>query len=198
MEISFTGSFERLDQLPPPNRPEFAFVGRSNVGKSSLINMLTGRRNLAHTSGTPGKTRLMNLFDVDQTFTIVDLPGYGYARLSKVERERMLTMVRQYLLHREALFLVFLLLDTRISPQLADLSMLDWMGENGIPTALIYTKVEKLKPMEREKNLENYRRMISRTWENLPAEFMTSSVSGEGRDAVLQYIRQCLDSHQGG
>jgi len=198
MEITFTGSFERLDQLPPPNRPEFAFVGRSNVGKSSLINMLTGRKNLAHTSATPGKTRLMNLFDIDSRFTIVDLPGYGYARLSKVEREKMLIMVRNYLLQRESLFLVFLLLDTRIEPQLADLAMLDWMGENGIPLALVYTKTEKMKPSERDRQLESYRQMISRTWETLPPEFLTSSVSGEGREELLQYIQLCLDQHHRG
>lgn len=195
MEIHFKGSFERLDQLPAPERPEFAFVGRSNVGKSSLINMLTGRKSLAHTSATPGKTRLMNLYDVGADYTIVDLPGYGYARLSRAEREKMLQMVRQYVLHREALFLVFLLLDSRIKPQLADLAMLDWMGENGIPLALIFTKVEKLKPSERELNLGLYRQMILRTWETLPMEFQTSSVSGEGRAEVLQYIQTCLELH---
>lgn len=195
MEIHFKGSFERLDQLPAPERPEFAFVGRSNVGKSSLINMLTGRKSLAHTSATPGKTRLMNLYDVGATYTIVDLPGYGYARLSRTEREKMLEMVRQYLMHRESLFLVFLLLDCRIKPQLADLAMLDWMGENGIPLALIYTKAEKLKPAERDRNLGLYREMILRTWESLPMEFQTSSVSGEGRGEVLQYIETCLELH---
>lgn len=195
MEIHFKGSFERLDQLPAPERPEFAFVGRSNVGKSSLINMLTARKSLAHTSATPGKTRLMNLYDVGATYTIVDLPGYGYARLSRTEREKMLEMVRQYLMHRESLFLVFLLLDCRIKPQLADLAMLDWMGENGIPLALIYTKAEKLKPAERDRNLGLYREMILRTWESLPMEFQTSSVSGEGRGEVLQYIETCLELH---
>ncbi|MCO6484137.1 MAG: YihA family ribosome biogenesis GTP-binding protein [Saprospiraceae bacterium] len=192
MEVQFLGSYPHLDQLPAPGLPEFAFIGRSNVGKSSWINTLTRRKNLAHTSSTPGKTRMMNLYALPGEFIIVDLPGYGYARLSQKERVRMKQMVDAYLLEREALYLVFLLLDLRVTPQESDMSMLNWLGENGIPVALLYTKSDKLKPAFLDSQLALYAEVIGQNWETLPTSFVTSSETGLGRDEVLHYMRESI------
>lgn len=196
MEITFIGSFEFLEQLPKPQLPEFAFVGRSNVGKSSLINMITGRKNLAHTSGTPGKTQLMNLFDVSGKYLIVDLPGYGYARLGKVQRRKMEGMVRRYLSARTSLFLVFLLLDCRVKPQQSDMAMLNWLGEQKLPVALIYTKTDKVSPLLLAANMKLYEESILTSWESIPVNFTTSSATAKGREEVLEYIAECLVDYQ--
>lgn len=196
MQIDFVGSFERLDQLPGQGLPEFAFIGRSNVGKSSLINMLTGRKQLAYTSATPGKTQLMNLYQVNDEFVIVDLPGYGYAQLGKAKRRQMELMVRKYLSSREPLFLVFLLLDCRVKPQQSDMDMLNWLGEQGIPVALVFTKTDKVTPAELQKNLAVYTEKILEAWETLPPSFQTSSVKSFGRDEVLGYIAGSLSDHK--
>lgn len=196
MEITFIGSFEFLEQLPKPQLPEFAFVGRSNVGKSSLINMITGRKNLAHTSGTPGKTQLMNLFDVSGRYLIVDLPGYGYARLGKVQRRKMEGMVRRYLSARTSLFLVFLLLDCRVKPQQSDMAMLNWLGEQKLPVALIYTKTDKVSPLLLAANMKLYEESILTSWESIPVNFTTSSATAKGREEVLEYIAECLVDYQ--
>lgn len=192
MEIKFLGSFEKLHQLPVHGLPEFAFIGRSNVGKSSLINTLTNHKNLAHTSSTPGKTQLMNLFQIDQQMVIVDLPGYGYARLGKKQRQKLGSIIKNYLADAAALFLVFLLLDIRVEPQKNDMEMLTWLGEKGIPVHLIYTKTDKLKPREVSASLEKYKVAIEENWSEMPMYFLTSSFSGEGRGEVLAYIDKLL------
>lgn len=192
LKVDFIGSFERMDQLPDHGLPEFAFIGRSNVGKSSLINMLTGRKQLAYTSATPGKTQLMNLYQVIDQYVIVDLPGYGYAQLGKAKRRQMEAMVRNYLLSRKQLYLVFLLLDCRVKPQQSDMEMLNWLGEHGIPASLVYTKTDKLTPAELQKNLTAYSDKILESWETLPSSFQTSSAKSFGRDEVLGYIASSL------
>lgn len=192
MEIKFLGSFEKLNQLPVHGLPEFAFIGRSNVGKSSLINTLTNHKNLAHTSSTPGKTQLMNLFQVEQKMVIVDLPGYGYAKLGKKQRQKLGSIIKNYLADAAALFLVFLLLDIRVEPQKNDMDMLTWLGEKGIPVHLIYTKTDKLKPREVSASLEKYKAAIEENWSEMPMYFLTSSFSGEGRGEVLAYIDKLL------
>lgn len=195
MKAEFTASYEKMEQMPTTGLPEFAFIGRSNVGKSSLINMITGQKSLALTSSTPGKTRLINVFNVDNNFNIVDLPGYGYARLGKKEIARMEKMVRYYLLHRESLFLVYLLLDLRLAPQKSDLEMLKWLGENQIPVSLIFTKADKLKPQEIKDNLERYSQDILKDWEVLPSYFITSAVTRQGKEALIEFIQTTLKEY---
>lgn len=192
MECRFIGSFPGVDKMPPDGLPEFVFIGRSNVGKSSLINMLVDQKNLAHTSSMPGKTQMVNLYQAGDQFNIVDLPGYGYARLSKKHRNSLQKMIRDYLEERKALFLVFLLLDSRVAPQSLDMEMLNWLGEHGIPVTLLFTKVDKLKPLELKANQARYEEEILRSWEVMPSSFMTSSQTGEGREPVLGYIASCL------
>lgn len=196
IKVDFIGSYERLDQLPDQGLPEFAFIGRSNVGKSSLINMLTARKQLAYTSATPGKTQLMNLYRVHDQYVVVDLPGYGYAQLGKVKRRQMELMVRKYLSARDVLFLVFLLLDCRVKPQLSDMEMLNWLGKQGIPVALVFTKTDKLTPVELQKNLAVYSEKILESWEVMPPYFQTSSTKSFGRDEVLGYIASSLSDFQ--
>lgn len=196
MECTFIGSYPSVDKMPQNDLPEFVFIGRSNVGKSSLINMLVGQKNLAHTSSMPGKTQMINLFQVDNQYRIVDLPGYGYARLSKKHRNSLMTMIRSYLREREALFLVFQLLDVRVMPQKLDMDMLYWLGDQGIPVSLLYTKADKLKSREIEQSREEYEKSILQSWNVVPPSFMTSAEVGEGREAVLTYIAASLSSDQ--
>lgn len=196
MECTFIGSYPSVDKMPQNDLPEFVFIGRSNVGKSSLINMLVGQKNLAHTSSMPGKTQMINLFQVDNQYRIVDLPGYGYARLSKKHRNSLMTMIRSYLSEREALFLVFQLLDVRVTPQKLDMDMLYWLGDQGIPVSLLYTKADKLKSREIEQSREEYEKSILQSWNVVPPSFMTSAEVGEGREAVLTYIAASLSSDQ--
>lgn len=196
MECTFIGSYPSVDKMPQNDLPEFVFIGRSNVGKSSLINMLVGQKNLAHTSSMPGKTQMINLFQVDNQYRIVDLPGYGYARLSKKHRNSLMTMIRSYLREREALFLVFQLLDVRVTPQKLDMDMLYWLGDQGIPVSLLYTKADKLKSREIEQSREEYEKSILQSWNVVPPSFMTSAEVGEGREAVLTYIAASLSSDQ--
>jgi GTP-binding protein len=194
MEIKFLGSFEKLHQLPGHGLPEFAFIGRSNVGKSSFINTLTNHKNLAHTSSTPGKTQLMNLFQIDQKMVIVDLPGYGYAKLGKKQRQKLASIIKNYLADQPSLFLVFLLLDIRVEPQKNDMDMLTWLGEKEVPVHLIFTKTDKLKPREISASLDKYKEAIEENWTEMPIHFLTSSFSGEGRDEVWAYIDKLLIS----
>ncbi len=196
MECKFIGSFPSVEKMPPAGLPEFVFIGRSNVGKSSLINMLVDHKNLAHTSSTPGKTQMINLFQVGETYQMVDLPGYGYARLSKKHRNSLMTMIRTYLRDREALFLVFLLLDIRVTPQKVDMEMLYWLGTNGIPVSLLFTKADKLKPVEIRTSHEIYEAEILKSWNVMPTSFLTSAQVGKGREAVLNYIATSLSPEE--
>ena len=180
------GSFPRVDLCPPPDRPEYAFIGRSNVGKSSLINMLTGRKALARVSNTPGKTQAINIFDINEAWYLTDLPGYGYAQRSKRDRAAWERMVRDYLVQRENLVLVFQLIDSRIPAQKNDLAFMRWMGEQAVPFVLCYTKSDKVKKIG--KNIQAIERDILREWQYLPMNFITSAEKRTGRDALLQQI----------
>jgi GTP-binding protein len=175
-------------QCPSDGRPEYAFVGRSNVGKSSLINMLTGRKGLALTSSTPGKTQLINHFLINEAWYLVDLPGYGYAQRGKQGRQQIRQIIDRYLDHREALTCLFLLLDCRLEPQAIDLEFIARLGEAGIPFSLVFTKIDKLSRSRLNENILAYRQKLLETWEELPPLFHTSSDRREGREALLDYI----------
>jgi GTP-binding protein len=182
---------------PPPVLPEFAFIGRSNVGKSSLINMLTQRKNLARISVQPGKTQLINHFLIDDRWYLVDLPGYGYAKVSKKSRAQWQRMIDGYLTHRINLMCTFILVDLRIEPQANDQEMIDKFGANQWPFALVFTKADKLKPAEVTTNYELYRQSLLERWEELPPMFITSAEKATGRDEVLAFIdesRQFFDA----
>lgn len=185
---SFCVSSPNYKKCPDDGRPEYAFIGRSNVGKSSLINMLTGVKGLAKTSGRPGKTQLINHFLINNEWYLVDLPGYGYARTSKTSREKWSAMMRDYFLHREALTNVFVLVDSRIPPQRIDLEFIEFLGANGIPLAIVFTKTDKEKQREVMTNIKAMRVALSELWEELPPMFLTSSLTGYGRDALLDSI----------
>ena len=178
-DIEFLGSFPSVNKVPKDTRPHFAFVGRSNVGKSSLINMLTGRKQLARVSKQPGKTQMINLFAVDASWILVDLPGYGYARESKKKRKSWDIMVKKYLQDYAHLKVVFLLLDSNISLQQNDREFLQWIGTNQIPFALIYTKIDRLKSSKRMASIKKIRSALLEDWEFLPAEFAVSSITNE-------------------
>ena len=169
-------------------RHEYAFIGRSNVGKSSLINMLTGQKSLAMTSATPGKTMLINYFLVNDKWYIVDLPGYGYAKRSKADRDRIERMIRDYILGREQMTNLFVLIDGRHKPQAIDLEFMQWLGENGVPFSIVFTKLDKLSPTAGKKQIAAYCEELLATWEELPPVFATSSEDKRGRDALLDYI----------
>tara|TARA_R110002072_G_scaffold300571_4_gene478348 strand:+ start:3528 stop:4139 length:612 start_codon:yes stop_codon:yes gene_type:complete len=175
-------------KCPPSLIPEYAFIGRSNVGKSSLINMLMQRKSLAKTSGRPGKTQLINHFLINKNWHLVDLPGYGYARVSKSSKKVFQKFITDYFLKREQLLCAFVLIDVRHEPQPIDLQFMEWMGEKQIPFNIIFTKADKLKPKALERNVELYLQKMLETWEEVPPYFVTSSSSGLGRDEVLHYI----------
>ena len=177
-------------KCPKDGRPEYAFIGRSNVGKSSLINMLTGVKGLAKTSGRPGKTQLINHFLINKEWYLVDLPGYGYAKTSKTSREKWGRMMRDYFLHREELTNVFVLIDSRIPPQRIDLEFIDFLGTNGIPLSIVFTKTDKEKQREVMANIKAMKQALKGQWEELPPMFLTSSLTGYGRDAVLDCIEK--------
>lgn len=171
-------------------RHEYAFIGRSNVGKSSLINMLTGRKGLAMTSATPGKTMLINYFLINDSWYIVDLPGYGYAKRSKADRERLEKMIKGYILGREQMTNLFLLIDSRHKPQRIDLEFMGWLGENGVPFSIVFTKLDKLSPTAGKKAVAAYCEQLLEQWEELPPVFATSSEDTRGRQALLDYIAE--------
>ena len=177
-------------KCPQDGRPEYAFIGRSNVGKSSLINMLTGVKGLAKTSGRPGKTQLINHFLINNEWYLVDLPGYGYARTSKSAREGFSQMIREYFLHREALTNTFVLIDSRIPPQRIDLEFINFLGENGVPLTIVYTKTDKEKQREVMGNVKLMKQELGKLWEELPSMMLTSSLTGYGRDTLLDQIEQ--------
>lgn len=176
-------------QCPQHEVPEYAFIGRSNVGKSSLINMLTGKKGLAKTSQTPGKTLLINHFSINNgEFYIVDLPGYGYAARSKDQRAKLKELIENYVLHRREMTLLFVLIDVRHAPQKIDMEFMSFLGENGVPFAIIFTKADKLGPVAVQRNVEEYKQELHKQWEELPPVFITSSETKTGRDEILDYI----------
>ena len=177
-------------KCPQRGLPEYAFIGRSNVGKSSLINMLTGVKGLAKTSGRPGKTQLINHFIINQEWYLVDLPGYGYARTSKSTRETFSKMIRDYFLHREELANTYVLIDSRIPPQRIDLEFINFLGQNGVPLTLVFTKTDKEKQREVMGNVKLMKAELGKVWEELPPMLLTSSLTGYGRDALLDQIEQ--------
>lgn len=179
-----------VSQCPKGNLPEYAFIGRSNVGKSSLINMLTGNGKLAKTSATPGKTMLINHFVINKEWYLVDLPGYGFAKRSKKEQEKLEHMISSYILEREQMTNLFLLIDVRHDPQKIDLEFMEWLGENGVPFSIVFTKADKLGPGRVKMNVNSYLKALTEQWEELPPYFVTSAETRQGRDEVLGYIEQ--------
>lgn len=188
----YTISSARVDQCPAGELPEFAFIGRSNVGKSSLINMLTGREHLAKTSATPGKTILINHFLINQNWYLVDLPGYGYAKRGQKQREELQRMITGYILRREQMMNLFLLIDARHEPQRIDLEFIEWLGENGIPFSIVFTKADKLSKGKLAGNIKHYLSELSKQWEELPPHFITSSETKQGKEEVLSYIESIM------
>lgn len=197
---TFVKSSSVYTECPPPTLPEYAFVGRSNVGKSSLINMLTARKGLAKTSGKPGKTQLINHFSIANDsknskpeWYLVDLPGYGFAKVSKKDRNKFKGLIFNYLKKRENLYCTFVLIDIRHEPQPNDIEFMAWLGSNGLPFAMIFTKADKLKPQVIKDNLEAYAKVMLETWEELPPQFVTSATTGDGREEVLAFIAETND-----
>jgi GTP-binding protein len=184
----FVVSNSEVAKCPKNNLPEYAFIGRSNVGKSSLINMLTDRKSLAKTSGRPGKTQLINHFIINQEWYLVDLPGYGYARVSKSSKKKFQKFITDYFEQRTQLVSAFVLVDIRHKPQPIDLEFMHYMGESGIPFGIIFTKADKLKPKAIERQVEEYCQELLKTWEELPVYFVTSSSKSIGKDKVLEFI----------
>ena len=196
----FAISSPSYTKCPKDGRPEYAFIGRSNVGKSSLINMLTGVKGLAKTSGRPGKTQLINHFLINNEWYLVDLPGYGYAKTSKSSREKWDKMMRDYFLHREELSNVYVLVDSRVEPQRLDLEFISFLGMNGIPLTIVFTKTDKEKQREVMANIKAFKKALSELWEELPPMLLTSSLTGYGRDALLDQIetinREVIDNNK--
>lgn len=186
----FVVSNTEVSKCPADVRHEFAFIGRSNVGKSSLINMLTGVKGLAMTSATPGKTMLINHFLVNDSWFLVDLPGYGYARRGKENRIALREMIESYILYRPQMTNLFLLIDSRHEPQKIDVEFMEWLGENGVPFSIVFTKMDKLGPEAGKRNVALYCEKLLETWEELPPVFTTSSHDGRGREALLDYIEE--------
>lgn len=185
---NFLKSSTSVSQCPTPDLPEFAFIGRSNVGKSSLINMLAGRKGLAKISGTPGKTRLLNHFSINDAWYLVDLPGYGFARISKKARAEWEKMIKDYLKIRRNLLCIFLLVDVRLAPQTPDLEMMDWIAEQGRPFVIVFTKSDKLGTTKLGENVNAYRELLVSEWEVPPATIITSSNTKLGKEEILSLI----------
>ncbi len=192
-KAEFVISSKDPSRCPDPDKPEFAFVGRSNVGKSSLINMLTGYRSLAKTSTQPGKTKLINHFNINDEWFLVDLPGYGYAKASRAEREKWLLFIRKYLLFRQNLQCVMVLIDIRHDPQPNDMEFMSWLGENQIPFAMVFTKTDKLTRNHLSANVAKYKVEMLKSWESLPPVFNSSAETGIGRDDLLDFIENIIN-----
>ena len=187
---TFVISNTDVSRCPTERVPEYAFIGRSNVGKSSLINMLTNHKKLAKTSGKPGKTQLINHFKINDTWFLVDLPGYGYAQVSKTKRKSFQSFIKDYFLQREQLVCTFVLVDSRHEPQKIDLEFMAFLGENGIPFAIIFTKTDKLASSKLNKNITKYKKDILKAWEVVPTHFITSSETEMGKEDVINFIEQ--------
>lgn len=188
----FIMSNSDVRKCPKADLPEFAFIGRSNVGKSSLINMLTGRKNLAKTSGKPGKTQLINHFQINANWYLVDLPGYGWAKVSKTDRSKFGDIIASYLLERENLVCTFILIDIRLSPQPIDLEFINWMGENNLPFALIFTKADKISKNKVQASRAAFNKALKNDWAELPVSFITSSLAKQGQEDVMGYIEDVM------
>ena len=189
-DAHFVCSNTKFDKLPKDNIPEYAFIGRSNVGKSSLINALVQRKGLAKTSSTPGKTISINHFMVNNQWYLVDLPGYGYAQRSKKSREEWRVMLANYISRRRNLLYTFVLVDSRIEPQNSDIGFMEWLGENQVPFCIVFTKADKLSKTELTTNVEAYKKRLREDWEELPPLFVTSSETRQGREEILDFIEQ--------
>lgn len=186
----FVVSNTEVSKCPATTQPEFAFIGRSNVGKSSLINMLVGQKNLAKTSGKPGKTQTINHFHINNEWYLVDLPGYGYASVSQSARAKWGVMIEQYLLKRENLHCTFILIDSRLTPQAIDLDFINWMGKKQLPFCLVFTKADKLTRNELNKSLAAWQKKLGETWAEIPTQFITSAEQKLGRDELLEFIEK--------
>lgn len=185
----FVKSSAKWQECPEPTLPEYAFIGRSNVGKSSLINAMMNRKDLAKTSGTPGKTQLINHFLINEDWYLTDLPGYGYAKVSKVRRKDFEKLITNYILNRKNLVNLFVLVDARHTPQQIDLEFIEWCGESGIPFSIVFTKADKLKPNIVIKNTEAYKTELHKTWEDLPELYVTSAEKKQGGEEILKFIQ---------
>ena len=186
----YTISSPSVTKCPQTQEPEYAFIGRSNVGKSSLINMLTQRKGLAKTSAMPGKTMLINHFLINDQWYLVDLPGYGYAKRSKKEQDKLVEIISRYVAEREQLINLFVLIDSRHEPQRIDLEFIEWLGENEVPFSIVFTKADKQSRTKTQTNVNGFLNKLREQWEELPPYFVTSAETGEGRDSVLSYIEE--------
>lgn len=187
-KIRFIKSSPDPDSCPEPVYPEYAFIGRSNVGKSSLLNMLTGNKNIAKTSGTPGKTKLINHFLINNEWYLVDLPGYGYMKTPRKSREKIMALIAGYILTRKNLYCLFILIDCRHEPQTIDLEFIKWIGINKVPFVLCFTKTDKISAYALEKKLEIYKKILLKSWQTLPEIFITSSFKKTGREEILNFV----------
>lgn len=195
VKAKFKCSSERISQVPKDDLKEIAFIGRSNVGKSSLVNMLTGVKGLAKVSGTPGKTKLINHFTINNSWYLVDLPGYGYARVSKSARGEFSKLITDYVLKCEKLHFLFVLVDSRLEPQKIDLRFIELLGENGIPFGIIFTKADKLSQAQLNRNIKAYKQTLSEQWEELPPTFISSSEKATGREEILAFIEESVANY---
>jgi GTP-binding protein len=192
IKAKFKCSSEKISQVPKDDLKDIAFIGRSNVGKSSLVNMLTGVKNLAKVSGTPGKTKLINHFLINDSWYLVDLPGYGYAKVSKTARGEFSKIITDYVLKCEKMHFLFVLVDSRLEPQKIDISFLELLGENGVPFGIIFTKTDKLSQAQLNRNVKSYKKRLLEQWEELPPMLLSSSEKGSGREEILSFIEACL------
>ena len=195
VKAKFKCSSERISQVPKDNLKDIAFIGRSNVGKSSLVNMLTGIKGLAKVSGTPGKTKLINHFIINDSWYLVDLPGYGYARVSKSTRGEFSKLITDYVLKCEKMHFLFVLVDSRLEPQKIDLRFIELLGQNGIPFGIIFTKADKMSQAQLNRSVATYKKTLGEQWEELPPMFISSSEKGTGRDEILIFIDECLTNY---
>ena len=195
IKAKFKCSSEKISQVPKDDLKDIAFIGRSNVGKSSLVNMLTGIKGLAKVSGTPGKTKLINHFTINDSWYLVDLPGYGYARVSKSTRGEFSKIITDYVLKCEKLHFLFVLVDSRLEPQKIDLNFIELLGQNSIPFGIIFTKADKLSQAQLNRSITTYKRTLAEQWEELPPMLVSSSEKGTGREEILTFIDELLTNY---